>query len=375
MLATIVVAALVPATIKSQSVELPMPSGKYGVGTMVFDLTDNTREETWTPDPNDRRRVVVQMWYPIAHSASPNYAPYIAEAKALKPSLEKYWSDMPTVRSHAVSMAPIAPGAEKFPVIVFSHGMNSARYFYSALLQDLASNGYIVAAVDHPYWSMAESFSDGKNVSFDQSMVALDKLSPDEIDMMMKEGVVEMGMDEEFVARSLTSGSVPASAKPILARADFAHLVVGGHSMGGMSAQRACIESSQFQACFSLDGAAWGPIHGGMQPSACPKPLLLLLSQQFYRADKDFAAKYMQYWKSPDVFLINGSKHRSFTDIALLDNDPNASPSATVLFHRIARSVRTFLDAVTKNVGKDELANNIGAIEGVQAIDLASIGK
>ena len=352
-----------------------MPSGKYGVGTMVFDLTDTAREETWTLDPNDKRRLVVQMWYPTAQTPSPQYAPYIPEEKALKPSLDKYMSDMPTVKSHAVSMAPIAPGSEKFPVIVFSHGMDSARFFYSALLQDLASNGYIVAAVDHTYWSMAESFSDGKIVTLDQGMAARKDLDSHEVDLMMKEGLVEMGMDEEFVAHSLATGSVPASTKPVLARADFGHVVVGGHSMGGMAAERACIESSEFQACFSLEGAAWGPVLGGMQPSQCPKPFLLLVSERNYRPDKDFAAKFMQYWVSPAVFLISGSRHGSFTDFPLLDTDPSALASAKVVYERIARSVRIFLDGVTKNIDRRGMLVKIDKIQGVQSIDLVSIGN
>ena len=36
-----------------------------------------------------------------------------------------------------------------FPVIVFSHGLGAMRTTSSAIICDLASHGYVVAAVEH----------------------------------------------------------------------------------------------------------------------------------------------------------------------------------------------------------------------------------
>ena len=40
---------------------------------------------------------------------------------------------------------------QTFPVIVFSHGLSSMRTGYTAICCDLASHGYVVAAVEHRY--------------------------------------------------------------------------------------------------------------------------------------------------------------------------------------------------------------------------------
>lgn len=41
------------------------------------------------------------------------------------------------------------PAETRFPVIVFSHGLGAMRTVYSAICCDMASHGYVVAAVEH----------------------------------------------------------------------------------------------------------------------------------------------------------------------------------------------------------------------------------
>ncbi|HXH60511.1 MAG TPA: hypothetical protein VNI20_04065, partial [Fimbriimonadaceae bacterium] len=68
-------------------------------------------------------------------------------------------------------------------------------------------------------------------------------------------------------------------------------------------------------------------------------------------------------------------RHGSFTDFPLLDTDPSASQSARIVFERISRSVRTFLEGVTKNIDRRGMLVKIDKIQGVKTIDLASIGN
>ena len=43
---------------------LPEPTGEYSVGTTTFDLTDSSRDETFTPYLSEYRRIFIRAWYP-----------------------------------------------------------------------------------------------------------------------------------------------------------------------------------------------------------------------------------------------------------------------------------------------------------------------
>ena len=47
----------------------------------------------------------------------------------------------------------------KFPVVIFSHGLNAHRSVYSSICCDLASHGYIVAAIEHKDRSACLTFN------------------------------------------------------------------------------------------------------------------------------------------------------------------------------------------------------------------------
>ena len=60
--------------------------------------------------------------------------------------------------------APPRTGAP-LPVLLFSHGYTAHPSAYTALLEDLASHGYVVLSVVHPYEAMAAALADGRVVT------------------------------------------------------------------------------------------------------------------------------------------------------------------------------------------------------------------
>ncbi len=54
-------------------------------------------------------------------------------------------------------------------MLVFSPGFGETSLTYAAVLEDLASHGYVVFAVDHPHDAFCVVFPDGRAVPFDQA--------------------------------------------------------------------------------------------------------------------------------------------------------------------------------------------------------------
>ena len=59
--------------------DLPKPNGAYIVGTEVFYWEDFSRDEWFTKDKIDSRKIVVQIWYP-AEAVSDSLYPYMDNA-------------------------------------------------------------------------------------------------------------------------------------------------------------------------------------------------------------------------------------------------------------------------------------------------------
>ena len=97
---------------------------------------------------------MVQLWYPTTADAKGEPARYLPDFDVLRAVLAS------TFRMHEVKLeaaavpatedAPVA-GGKPFPVVVFSPGLGQSRHFYTNQVLELASHGYVVAAIDHSY--------------------------------------------------------------------------------------------------------------------------------------------------------------------------------------------------------------------------------
>ncbi len=82
--------------------QLMAPTGRYRVGTVTYDWTDPSRLEGATEDPDDRRRVVVQIWYPADAVGTEPSAPYVDRLDAYRATTDEALIDlMATVRTNS----------------------------------------------------------------------------------------------------------------------------------------------------------------------------------------------------------------------------------------------------------------------------------
>jgi len=154
---------------KTQSFLLT-PSGKYVIGTTQLFLTDSSRKETLKRSYKGFRRLYVKVWYPSDNNEGKTPTKYLSEYNT-KTIYEIFKSknisiqDIDTIKHYATHSFPnlsVSNKEKNFPVIIFNGGF----YFgmtdlYSNFMELLASNGYIVFSVTHPYQQPLIHFPDG----------------------------------------------------------------------------------------------------------------------------------------------------------------------------------------------------------------------
>jgi len=237
----------------------PVPAG-HGVGRSELAWTDTTRSDADTP--SGKRELRGWLYYPTTQApAVEGVALDGAWADAYRPSLERRLGvaaakAMLTAHWHA-SDAPAAPG--RFPVLVFAHGYHQLPTNYSALLEGLASRGYVVLAMASP--GIAEVVP-----------LAGNRMAPN------------MPLDDrsyDTMARDIVSatGELPAldasAGKAYAGHLDLDRVGVFGHSVGGAAAMLAAARVPRVRAAANLDGDYAGP-SATEQPRV---PLLYVTSQ------------------------------------------------------------------------------------------------
>ncbi|MFF1555895.1 alpha/beta hydrolase family protein [Streptomyces sp. NPDC058279] len=302
----------------------PQPTGSFAVGTRVMQWTDPNRPETATAAPDDRRTVVVQLWYPARTSPTATQpAQYLGrtrqEARTVSDALARYAGlpgflvdGVPRAHTHSVFDAPVADGAGRFPLVLFSPGLGGVRTQNTAWAEELAGNGYVVAALDHPYDSAAVVLTDGRTINTEVASTGDD----DEDDKRAAETTRIRAADLSFVLTQLDRldrGEIPG---PLTGRLDTGRAAVTGHSLGGGAALQAARQDSRFAAVIDMDGYPRDP-----DPRPFHQPALALTQAIGPQTDSRYIPRLTEVLKLSTAtsyrLTIPGAAHLTFTDAPL----------------------------------------------------------
>lgn len=211
-------------------------------------------------------------------------------------------------------MAVVDGGA--YPLIIFSPGLATSRLAYSELLSAIASMGFVVVAVDHPYDANAVEYPSGEIV------VGKNMTASTETKLLNLRTRVQ---DLSSVLGHLQSPS-PSSNNPLLSRGlrekvNLAEPVVVGHSFGGATAAQIMDVDPRFAGGVNLDGILFGSVVG----AGFKKPFFEMKSETV-SSERDSSwdgfTRNLSGWKLQ--VLVEGTEHESFTDLPLLfDSLPN----------------------------------------------------
>ena len=310
-------AALTTALVEAQDTEpteaafifsLPEPTGPFAVGVTSRHWIDQAREESITVnDPDDQREVLVDFWYPSTVENGAVAAPYFpypeAQVNGLNEILRSYnYSPLLQVQdfagqaSHSYQNPAVAPQEATYPVLIFSHGWGGFPHVYTSILQEVASHGYVVAAINHPYVASTTTFPDGRVVlgRFD--------LDPDMLAAIMSD-------DHQFVLNQLETLNANDPEDLFTGRLNLQQVGVFGHSLGGLAATSTLLADNRFGAGMSIDGG----LALSVRNEGIDQPFMYMAA----RGGELGAFAFRNFRGSVTTIRVATFEHNNFTDGAL----------------------------------------------------------
>jgi hypothetical protein len=338
----------------------PAPSGPYTVGRTIFHWVDPSRPEAVTENPHDSREVMAFIWYPAAPGTG-KAAGYFPGLSVVSQALEESgeltkWEvfGLRWIRSNSYLDAEPLKDRGSFPVVLLSPGNGTNIEFYTSLASEIASHGYIVVGINHPYDVAAVELSDGRVAPYDKSQWLLDAKAHQ---AYTAERITVRTADVLFVLNQLETihADAHSSFGGIL---NLNAVAVAGHSLGGITASEACKVDSRFKACINMDGLlAGGPFSTEVAAIPPEQPFLFLTkeSQIHPKLIEKFESTSESYW-----VVIHGASHESFTD------GPQLQPTLLPLPNRadhimtlIQNYTSVFLDQTLKGQPTNLLSTSI----------------
>ena len=259
--------------------------------------------------------------------------------------------------------APWIAGA-RFPLVVFNHGLFSYRESNSFLCLELASQGYVVVAVGHPYDACCAESDDGTCVFFDA------ELSKKQYDPLLG-GLIKAfrltrskGTDRELAHQfdelqqrycRLIRSRVREWEQDTLDAVGYARqrfgddidfergIGVTGHSLGGAVAYALCLDYPEFVCGVNIDGAPFGDTMG----KVLEKPFIQISCEGNAKAE---TRPFIDHTSTVYGAVFQRMQHLGFTDMKHMMNVPilTGKLDADVMHETVCRLHRELFDAYLK---------------------------
>ncbi len=244
---------------------------------------------------------------------------------------------------------PENPDGE-FPLVVFSHGAFGYYQSNFSTYTELASNGYTVAALDHPHHSFFTTDTDGKTVTVDtdfiEEVMGINEQTTDEEVYKLSQSWLKLRVDDEnFVLDTVKAAKESKTLDDtwhtgdktlilsILEKTDTGKTGLIGHSLGGAASVALGRERRDIDAVIDLDGTMLGEIkdvkNGKNVYFSEPYPVPLLdftketdyNDREHYKNEKGFP--YVNEYvtgkaKDSKTVVFSGVEHMDFTDLPLI---------------------------------------------------------
>lgn len=282
--------AFAPAVVFPQH-KSPKVTGDFNVATAAYTYVDKNRVEEFT-DTGDNRFVNVEFWYPKDADGT-------------------------------------------YPLLVFSHGASGIKTSNASTYTELASHGYIVVSIDHPYHSFYTATEDGTKAMIN-SEYNLEVSNANKEGIYTKEevyGLIQKWMklrtdDMNFVIDTIVE-KAKNDKNPIYQHIDTEKIGVFGHSMGGAASVWLARERDDIDAVVNIDAPFFSDLVYDKEMDDFVArdedfniPLLNIYSDDVWgqlESNSTYVANKPNSEHFKDAYTVHfeGAKHMSLTDLPL----------------------------------------------------------
>jgi dienelactone hydrolase len=289
----LILVSITPALIFPQH-RSPAVTGNLKVETALFTFTDDSRKDPFE-NTGSSRKVTVEFWYP-------------------------------------------AGAGTGYPLVVFSHGAFGIMASNTSTYTDLASNGYVVCSISHPYHSLYCKDTDGKWTLVDRSFMreVIDVnngvYSEKEIYELERKWMKVRTGDMNFVVDTILDKAADTDSPEVFRKIDAGKIGLMGHSLGGAASAQLGRERRDIGAVIDIDGGLLGEyidFKDGLpvaNPEAYPVPILGIFTDAMKQAlasvedTKAVIAEKQVFATAPEAFQVyfKGTNHMSVTDLPLV---------------------------------------------------------
>jgi platelet-activating factor acetylhydrolase len=165
-----------------------------------------------------------------------------------------------------------------FPVVLFSHSFTGVKEQNSALLQEIASWGHIVVAVDHPHDAALVLYPDGSTADF-RGYDMPKESEPRNWWRFRHEHARWRALDLAHALERTVELSYDDSS-PLRGKIDLSRISCIGHSFGGAAAVMLAQMDPRITSVVALDPWMW-PLGRETAMAGCPCPLLVFEAPEF----------------------------------------------------------------------------------------------
>lgn len=299
------------------SEDIPIPSGKYTIGTKIYDLVDQSRNEVYSDNPTEKRKIKYQVYYPAEKTSGYKKAKWISDGTTLTRQLASNMNLPAFMLDHTAKIdsnsfvnAPVNNELDNYPAVIISHGWKGFRELHTDYAEELASNGIVAVSIDHTYGSQAVTFDDGEIAYLNKDALPRFML-PEAFNVYAS--VLTTTYGEDIIAVLDELNNLNSKDQDLKNKLDLNRIGLLGHSTGGAGVVLSALRDERVKVVMGLD--AWvKPLETKELKQGLKIPSLFLRSEQWSKGPNNGSlSTLLDNSKNPTLIQLDKTNHIDFS--------------------------------------------------------------